>query len=272
MITTRRNQTLLQAAGTTVELIYHSTVRHVRKSSGSASLGLLMELAQSLLFVAVFYVIFQFLGLRAFAIRGDLLLFLVTGVFLFLIHNKAISAVMGSGSPTSQIMKHGPMTPFIAILSSALAGLYLQVLAFFVILFFIHVFRGGLEILNPAGLFLPIFLSWASGCAIGLWFLVLKPFAPRLIMMVAMVYRRANMIASGKMTPANMLPAASVAWFDWNPLFHTIDQARGHTFVNYFPHRTDLSYAVWFTVIALVIGLMGERWLTKNMSASWSAR
>ena len=24
--------------------------------------------------------------------------------------------------------------------------------------------------------------------------------------------------------------------FDWNPLFHTIDQARGFTFINYNPH------------------------------------
>lgn len=272
MISTRRNRNLFQAFLTTVELIYHSIVRDVRKSSGSAALGLVYEIAQTILFVAIFYVIFQFLGLRAFAIRGDVILFLVTGVFLFMIHNKAIGTVMSSGTPTSQIMKHAPMTPFISILSSTLAGLYLQVVAFFIILFFIHVMRGGLELYNPTGLILPIFLSWASGCAIGLLFLAVKPFAPKIVPMIAMVYRRANMIASGKMTPANMLPAATVQWFDWNPLFHTIDQARGHAFVNYFPARTNLEYAMWFTIILVIIGFMAERWLTKNMSVSWSAR
>jgi hypothetical protein len=36
--------------------------------------------------------------------------------------------------------------------------------------------------------------------------------------------QRANMIASGKMFVANALPAFMLALFDWNPLFHIIDQ------------------------------------------------
>jgi len=71
------------------------------------------------------------------------------------------------------------------------------------------------------------------------------------------------------MMPANMMSAKMVAFFDWNPIFHTIDQARGAAFVNYLPRNSDLDYTIWFVVITLIIGLMGERWMSQNMSASW---
>jgi ABC-type polysaccharide/polyol phosphate export permease len=42
-----------------------------------------------------------------------------------------------------------------------------------------------------------------------------------------MVYQRANMIASGKMFIVNTRPPFMLTMFDWNPLFHCIDKARG---------------------------------------------
>jgi ABC-type polysaccharide/polyol phosphate export permease len=70
-------------------------------------------------------------------------------------------------------------------------------------------------------------LAWGSGCAIGLIFMALKPWAPDVVTIVQLVYVRANMIASGKMFVANTLPGFMLAMFDWNPLFHIIDQTRG---------------------------------------------
>lgn len=266
----RRNKNLLQAFLSVSELIYHSTVREVRKSSGSnAMLGLLSEIGTSLLMVAMFWAMYSFMGLQGMTIRGDFMVFLMTGIFLFLTHNKAIGAVMGAANSTKPIMKHAPMTSIVSIFASAFAALYLQVLAFIVILTAIHVLRGGLDIYDPAGLILPFFLAWASGCTIGLLFMCIRPLAPKGVSMLAMIYRRANMITSGKMMPANMMSSSMVQYFDWNPLFHAIDQARGYAFVNYLPHNSTIDYAVYFTMVTLVIGLMGERWLSTNMSESW---
>jgi ABC-type polysaccharide/polyol phosphate export permease len=63
-----------------------------------------------------------------------------------------------------------------------------------------------------------------------------------------------------------------LAMFDWNPLFHIIDQARGFTFVNYFPHHSNWQYALYSRLSSLVIGLMGEFYTRKHASASWMAR
>lgn len=270
MIESRRNRNLAQAFLALSALIYHSTVREVRKSSGSnALLGLLNEIGTSLLMVGMFWVMYTFMGLKGLAIRGDFMIFLMTGIFLFLTHNKAIGAVMSAANASNPIMKHSPMTAIVSIMASSFAALYLQVLAFVVILTLLQVLRGGVEFYDPARLVLPFLLSWASGCTIGLLFMNLKPLAPKLVGMIATIYKRANMITSGKMIPANMMSANMVAFFDWNPIFHTIDQARGAAFVNYLPRNSDLEYTIWFVIITLIIGLMGERWMSKNMSISW---
>ena len=72
-----------------------------------------------------------------------------------------------------------------------------------------------------------VVLAWMSGIAVGLVFMAAKPWAPGPIGLLSMVYQRANMVASGKMFVANSLPPFMLSMFDWNPLFHIIDQTRG---------------------------------------------
>jgi ABC-type polysaccharide/polyol phosphate export permease len=102
-------------------------------------------------------------------------------------------------------------------------------------------------------------------------FLAAKPWAPELVGMITAIYQRVNMIASGKMFVANMLPGSMIALFDWNPLFHCIDQARGTIFLNYNPHYTSVEYPVWLALVCLMIGLMGEFYTRRHASASWNA-
>ena len=271
-IKTKVNRTLFGASLTFMELLFHSIVRSARKSSGNATLGLGIEMLQSLIMLAVFFALFTVLGMRSAAIRGDFVIFLLTGIFLFLVHNKAVKSAMSAVSPLGGITLHRPISSLLNLLASVLSGLYLQVLAFAIILLVIHLMRGGLEFYKPAGLIFPFFMAWASGIAIGLMFGVLTPFAPKFIPMLAILYRRANMIASGKMLPANYMSATMITWFDWNPLFHTIDQARGAAFVNYFPRYTNMEYPVYLSLTLVMIAMMIEFWLRKNMSESWGRR
>ena len=140
-----------------------------------------------------------------------------------------------------------------------------------VILFFYHTVFTPITIDQPAGAMGMLLLSWFSGLAVGVIFLAIKPWAPEFVEIAASVYTRANMIASGKMFVANTLPAYMVAIFDWNPLFHTIDQARGFVFLHYNPHFSSISYPVYLSLVLLLIGLMGEFYTRKNASVSWNA-
>ncbi|WP_092066691.1 ABC transporter permease [Poseidonocella pacifica] len=262
----------LPAMATTLELIYHSTVRHVRKKNGNAVLALMTSMTKGIVMLGAFYAMFTLLDIRGAAIRGDFMLYLMSGIFLFLSHNAGLAAVMGAEGPTSPMMKHAPMNTAIAISSAALAALYVQILAMLTLLFIYHVAFTPIYIPNPAGAFAMFVLAWFAGCSIGLVLLALKPWMPGTISLVSTIYQRVNMIASGKMFVANTLPASMVALFDWNPLFHAIDQARGFMFLNYFPRNSSISYPIWFAIAFLMLGLLGEFVTRKNASLSWGAR
>ncbi|MDX1294122.1 ABC transporter permease [Roseovarius sp. ZX-A-9] len=262
----------LQSAISLAELIYHATVRDVRKAHGNALMALGLNLLQAVVFIASFFIMFSILGLRGSALRGDFLLYIMSGIFLFLSHVKTLSAVAGSEGPSSPMMQHAPMNTVVSICAAAFGALYIQLLTLFLILFVYHVGFKPFTIDQPFWAFLMLMLAWFTAVALGLVLLAMKPWFPTFTSTFVTVYQRANMIASGKMFVANSLPPTMLAMFDWNPLFHLIDQSRGFVFVNYFPRNSSIEYPVIVGVVFIVIGLMGEFYTRRHASASWNAR
>ena len=256
---------------TICELIFYATVRDIRKSHRNAVVGLLLNMLQAAIFVLAFFLMFYVLGMRGNSIRGDFLLYIMSGIFLYLTHVKAMSSIVMAEGPASPMMLHAPMNTVISICAAALSALYTQVLSIFVILTVYHIGFTPITIDNPAGAMGMLLLSWISGVAVGIIFLAIKPWAPEFVGIATGIYSRANMIASGKMFVANTLPAYMVSVFDWNPLFHAIDQARGFVFLHYNPHFSSVSYPVKVTIVLLMIGLMGEFYTRRHASVSWGA-
>ena len=255
-----------------LELIFHSSVRNIRKSHGNAIVGLVITIVQSVIMVLVFMFMMSYLGGGNRGIRGDPLLYVMSGVFMFMTHTKTISAVAKSDGPTAAMMKHSPMNPLVAIAASALATLYQQVLSVVVILFFYHALINPITIDQPVGAFMMMLLAWGSGIAIGMVFKAATPWSPEAFGIATNVYSRINMIASGKMFVANATPTWILSWFWWNPLFHIIDQSRGFIFLNYDPHYSTIAYPVKVTIAIFMIGLMMENYTRRHASVSWGAR
>lgn len=256
----------------TLELIFHQAVRHVRKNHGNAIIGLLLNIAQTVMLIAVFMLIFVFAGMRSAAIRGDTLIYLMSGVFLFMAHVKVIGQVAGADGPTSSMMKHRPMNAIVAIGGAALGELYIQVLSVMVILFLYHAIWTPVEIYKPVAAFGMLLAVWFAGLSIGVVLYAIKPWMPGISKLLTMLITRLNMVASGKFFLANMLPEAYLHYFMWNPLFHSIDQARGYAFINYNPLHTSSMYPIYFGMVMLLIGMLGEFFTRKRASLSWSAR
>lgn len=256
----------------TLELVYHVAIRNLRKTHNNAILGLVMSIVQSLLMLLIFYFMMQIFGMRRVAARGDFLLYIMSGIFPFMTHVKTIGAVSGADGPTSSMMMHAPMNPIISILGAALAALYQQTLAAAVILFTYHAIWTPITIDEPVGVMGMYLLAWFSGIGIGMVFLSAKPWQPELVGILVTLYTRANVLASGKMVLANNVAPNRRAWFDWNPLFHTIDQARGYMFLNYTPRYTSYEYAIWYGTVCILIGLMAEFFTRQHASVSWGAR
>lgn len=272
MFQNTRKATLLGSAFTIAEVTYHATVRDIRKAHGNAFLALVNSVLTTVIFVLVFYFMFSLLGLKGAKLRGDFLLYMLSGIFLYLTHVKAVAAVAGAEGPTSPMMQHAPMNTVVSICSAAIGSLYIQVLSLFIILFVYHTLINHIEILYPIEAFGMVLLAWFTGCTVGMLFLALKPWFPTTVNLMITIYRRVNMFASGKLFVANSLPGFMLVMFDWNPLFHVIDQARGFIFINYFPRNSSYEYALVVGCILLIIGLLGEFYTRQHASSSWNAR
>lgn len=256
----------------TLELIYHAGVRKMRQTHHNAVLGLVMAIVQALLMLLVMYFMMSLFGMRKIAVRGDFMLYVMSGVFMFMTHIKAIGAVASAEGPTSPMMMHAPMNPIISIMGAALGSLYQQTLAASVILFVYHALWNPITIDDPVGMLGMYLLSWFAGIGIGMVFLSAMPWQPEAIGILKTLYQRANVIASGKMVLANNLATNRRDWFDWNPLFHTIDQGRGFIFLNYTPRFTHYDYAIYFSLVCMMIGLMAEYFTRQHASVSWNKR
>ena len=257
------------------ELVYHNSVRAVRKTHGNPFMSIFMNVLQTVIFVLAFYFMFALLGMRGNAIRGDFLVYIMTGVFLYMTHVKTMGAVVASEGPASPMMQHAPMNTAIAIAAAMLSSLYIQMLSLFVVIFIYDVAFNPFvmsEVHDPIGFLAMMMLAWFSGAAIGMVLLAAKPWFPTAVSIASTVYQRANMIASGKMFVANSMPGFMLVMFDWNPLFHVIDQSRGYAFANYFPRNSNWEYTFWLSIGLIMIGLMGEFFTRKHASASWNAR
>ena len=270
MFSQRSSTNLITATTTTLTLIYHQAVHNLRQKHRNALIGLLMTMLQSVMMVGGFLLLFLVMGNRQSPIRGDYPLFMMSGVLIFMAFGQALGGVAGAGASTSAMMKHGPMNTAIAMSGAALAGLYTSVLSALVLTLGYHVALKPVEIENWRGALAMIIFGWGWGCALGLVFLSIRAWFPIPGRIITNVFQRINMIASGKMFAGNMMPSAVLAMFDWNPLFHIIDQARGFVFINYTPHNSSLAYPLYVTLAVLMIGLMAE-FVTRNAaSLSWT--
>ncbi|WP_126975302.1 ABC transporter permease [Frigidibacter oleivorans] len=263
-------KTPVMAALEILELIYHSTVRNVRQGHGNAVYGLLLNVFQTALLLLVFYFVMTLIGMRGTAIRGSYFLYMLSGIAVFMAHTKTMAAVAGAGASTSAMQLHGPMTTAVAIASAALGALYLQIVTLVVLIYGYDVMFERVTIDRPIPALGLVLLGWFYGLALGLVLLALRPWAPRGVAILQAIYMRASMFASGKMFVANSLSFTMLQFFDWNPLFHIIDQVRGFVFINYNPHHTNIPYPVWVTLVVLTIGLMGEFYTRRRASASWN--
>lgn len=253
------------------EVVYHTCVRNLRQGHRNAVVGLILSVMQTLIMVGAFLIMFLVLGLRSSPIRGDFVLYIMTGIFMYMTHIKTLSAVAGADGAASAMMQHAPMNTIVAITAAAMSSLYEQFLALCIILTVYHIAFTPITIYDPIGALGMMMLAWFTGVAVGMIFRAVDPWIPDLSALVRRLYIRINMIASGKMFVVNTLPASMVAIFDWNPLFHIIDQVRGFVFLHYNPFVTSISYPIYVALALIMLGLMGEFYTRGKVSKSWTA-
>lgn len=255
--------TLVGAVVRYVELLYTAVILNIRRNS-LGSLGLLSSFMMPIGMLLLFLLMYSFLG-RPMAIRGDFVTFLLTGIYLFLlcIRTKGACNIAGAGS----LAYHQPIQPILMCWAGGLSMLYIMTASMILIFIGNFLYHGVFELQNPYGMIAPFLVTWLFGVASGMvitgvcFYTGGKQFAN-------IMFQRAMFITSGKFFVASSIPASLRPFFDWNPIFHTIDQMRGATFVNYNADTTTMTYPIIVVAVMLLFGHMMERRIRRDFSLS----
>lgn len=139
MFATTKQRSSIGSALNMSRLIFHSVVRKIRQSHRVPLMSIFSSILQTVMFVLAFLLMFDMLGMRGAAIRGDFVLYIMSGIFLFQVHTQSVGAVSGAESSASPMMQHAPMNTIISLCAAAISSLYTQVMALSCILLVYYV-------------------------------------------------------------------------------------------------------------------------------------
>jgi len=74
---------------------------------------------QTVIFKMTFYFMFQLMGARPSLFKGNYMLYIISGIAMFMVHNTTVQAVAGAEGSTSGMMQHAPMHTIYGMLGSA---------------------------------------------------------------------------------------------------------------------------------------------------------
>ena len=246
------------------QLCHAMAVQNIARQS-TGSFGLLGAFAMPLAMTAGFLAAYELVGLFRPAIRGDVVVFLLTGILLFQLASRARSAADLTGG--GAFLWHQPVQPALVVWSGALAALYVSVTAMALILTGAALIRGAPPLHDPAGLAAPLLLAWGFGVGSGMVMSGIARYAGG-GQLLGMAWQRAMFLTGGIFFLAAAVPGWMRPWFDWNPLFHIIDAMRAAAFVNYSGGDTSLTYAAWCVAGLLAVGHALERKVRADFSIS----
>lgn len=246
-------------------LVFSLVVRDLRTEHRNAALGILISIAQPLIMGLVFYAFMQLMGGRGSQIRGDALTFVITGFIIFFTHIRTVSAV--AMSLRQDMLNHQRLTPFLMISVKALGQLYKNVFALLIMLAANYLLRDVYEMQDPLLFISVIFWCWLGGVAVGTIFLAINRYLSWGSLLNTM-YIRIMFFTSGKFFVASKLPSTIRPYFDWNPLFHLLDQGRGAVFLNYNAGTTSMDYAIKVVLLLLVVGFLTESYVRRHYNVS----
>ena len=127
-------------SGTLVLLkqVYFGHVGGMRKSSGwNAVLGLIGSMMQTVISIMTFYFMFQLMGARSSPFKGNYMLYIISGIAMFMVHNTTVQAVAGAEGSTSGMM-HAPMHTILRYAWQRCKALYRQTITTKIILSIYH--------------------------------------------------------------------------------------------------------------------------------------
>ncbi|MEO7100496.1 MAG: ABC transporter permease [Luteolibacter sp.] len=227
--------------------------REVVTKFGEYKLGFFWMLLEPLVGVLVVGVILGTIVARTvpeipysfFVLNGMLIIKLLTGPM-----NTGMSAV-GANQGLLVYPTVRPLDTFIARFILQLLNTLFSFFLFCIVAMWIGI---SLSFDNLHILFVCFFITWLSGCGLGL-ILGVAAAHFRETEKVLMVVQRPLLFISAVLFPMSVIPASAQKYLLYNPVVHTIELSRWAMFPHYHVEGCNLIYPSVFAIIVLSIGL-----------------
>lgn len=227
--------------------------RQIKSRFGAHQLGFIWMILEPLTGVLVIGFVVGNLAQRTvpeipymfFLLNGMMLLQLLTGCM-----NSGINAV----SSSKGLLAYPAVKPIDPFLARFLFQLVITLFAF-VVFCLAAMWLGVVFSLANLGVVLTCYLlTWAVGCGLGFILGVTVAYFPEFEKVVGFL-QRPLIFLSAVLFPSSTLPTQARELLMWNPLVHTIEQARHALYPFYNPSETNLLYPSVFALVVLAMGV-----------------
>lgn len=226
--------------------------RQIKSRFGEYQLGLIWMILEPLTGVLVIGFVIGTLAQRTVP-EIPYVFFLLNGFMLM----QLLTGCMNSGMTAINSSKGLLVYPAVKLIDPLIARFLFQLVItlFAYVVFCIAALWLGVDfsLANLGVVFSCYLITWAIGSGLGLILGVAVAHYPEIEMVMNFV-QRPLLFISAVLFPSAALATEPRAWLMWNPLVHTIEQARHALFPFYNPAETNLLYPSIFALVTLAMG------------------
>lgn len=243
------------AARQQVRVIAALVRRETRVHFGETRLGYLWAIIEPTLHLIVYALLFHTILRRATPLGGSLTLFMLTGLMTYFLFSKMATYLAHAVDSNRALLNLPPVKPIDVIVARAILETATYLFVGFVLLVGLTMFDAAdVAPHNPVQLAGAIASTVGLGFGIGVVNMMMRAFARNWMTFFGLLLSPVFFLSGIWFLPSQ-IPPPFRDYILYNPLLHNIMWVRSGFYRDYHPSELDRGYAVWWAVLAVVLGL-----------------
>ena len=239
--------------------------RETRAHFGELRLGYLWAIIEPSAHLAAYALLFTYVLKRHSPLGGNLVLFMLTGLFTYFLYSKQSTYLAGAIDENRSLLNLPPVKPFDVLIARCIleAATYLIVGC---VLFSFLILNGVSEAIPYRPLAVMAVLAGMTGLGFGVGVInaIIRVFIRNWMTIYGIVLSPIFLLSGIWFLPA-AIPAPYRDYLLYNPVMHYIMWARSGFYRGYDPIELDRGYAVSCSAVAVVSGLILLRVLRRKL-------
>lgn len=229
--------------------------RETRVHFGETRLGYLWAIIEPTLHLTVYALLFHYILKRHAPLGGSLTLFMLTGLMTYFLFSKMATYLAYAVDGNRALLNLPPVKPFDVIAARAILEAATYLFVGFVLLVSLSMFDTAVVApYNPIQLAGAIASTVGLGFGVGLVNAVMRAFARNWMTFFGLLLSPMFFLSGIWFLPSQ-IPPPFRDYILYNPILHNIMWVRSGFYRDYHPSELDRGYAVWWSVLAVVLGL-----------------